>query len=134
MTIVKLPAEARSLAGAAPLEPAAKVAKLVAFAPSSTAGTGTAGTVIAGAGAGANADAGTGAGVYHPVTIAAKPRSGRSNTEFVLRVDTKAASRWLNEHGVPRACLSFQYGQKRLTRRFGAHAPTFAARRLSRSS
>ena len=37
-------------------------------------------------------------------------KSGDPHGKLTIRVDKAAALRWLSEHGVPRACLGFQFG------------------------
>jgi hypothetical protein len=112
---VRLPAEARSLAGAPPLAdaslkkarvevapPAAEPPPKPLPSPPDTADTD---------------------GKYHPLELAARIERGKPPSSFTVRVDTKAAQRWLNEHGVRRACLPFQFAHACKSARRWASCP-----------
>ena len=112
---VRLPSEAKSLALAAALEPQPKrqqQERSVSFEqPSSSLQPGV------------QQPASSGGAGYSPITLVEKGVRGKSITKFTIRVDTKAASRWLSDHGVKRACLGFQFGHASAQARRWASCP-----------
>ena len=73
---------------------------------------------------GAAADAGdtdSGGVVYSPLVLQMKHVPHQPVQQVTILVDKKGAGRWLQDHGVQKACLGFQYGHVcKATRRFAS--------------
>ena len=55
-------------------------------------------------------EAASGGGKHTPLALVKHVKTGDPSGKITIHVDKPAALRWLADHGVPRACLGFQYG------------------------
>ena len=57
--------------------------------------------------------------VWTPLMLMAKPKPGTPPAKITVQIDAKGAARWLQDKGVARACLPFQFGHaSKLCRRW----------------
>ena len=112
MISVRLPAEARALALAAALEPGPKrqqpPQRHVTISEEPAAVT--------------KASAGS-SSFTHKLELVAKPTRDEKWGKFGIRIDHKAAARWLTDHGVQRPCMCFQFGHASQRARRWASCP-----------
>jgi hypothetical protein len=108
MVSVRLPSETKSLALAAALEPPPKSPRTTPSAaePSPLKQVGFADKVT---NLGEQSGEAT-EGKFTALVLAGKPVPGSPPAKVTIRVDKQGALRWLHDHGVPKACLAYQYG------------------------
>ena len=123
MLNVRLPAECKNLQLAGAQERAPKAQRAT---PLSAAAAETARPPLRGSDAVPHAPTpgeGKQDGQYTPLTLASKPVQGKPAARITIHVDKPAALRWLSDHGVPRACLGFQFGHAGKSTRRWASCP-----------